>query len=165
MLYENFFRTLNESGLKYLVAGGIAVNLHGFARATGDLDILISMTDEETKKFVGVVKKLGLVPRLPVKIDDFADKTKRDEWIQEKNMKVFSVYNPENPMEHIDVMVCEVINFDEAYHNRVVMQSRDLKIPVVSIPDLVKMKQVAGRERDLIDIKALKHLERMKSGK
>jgi len=164
MLYERFFKALNSSGLKYLVAGGIAVNLHGFARATGDLDILISLTDEEVKKFVGVVKTLALVPRLPVKIDDFADSAKRKEWITQKNMKVFSVYNPQNPMEHIDVMVYEVINFDKAYKNRILMQAKDFQIPVVSIPDLVKMKKIAGRERDLIDIKALEQLEKMKNG-
>ena len=165
MLYEKFFTTLNKSGLKYLVAGGIAVNLHGFARATGDLDILISLTDQEIGKFITAVKQLGLVPRLPVKMDDFADKTKRQEWINEKNMKVFSVYNPKNPMEHIDVMIDEVIDFDKAYANRVTMKAKDLGIPVVGILDLIQMKKVAARARDLIDIKALERLIRIKNEK
>ena len=165
MLYERFFRVLNAEKLNYLVAGGIAVNLHGFARATGDLDILISMTDEHVKKFVRAVKKLGLVPRIPVKIEDFADPKMRNEWARKKNMKVFSVYNPDNPMEHVDVMIHEVVDFDQAYENRVVMHARDLEIPVVGISDLVKMKKAAGRERDLIDIKALERLERIKDEK
>lgn len=165
MLYEKFFRTLNEKELKYLVAGGIAVNLHGFARATGDLDILIALTDKEISKFIEAVKKLELIPRLPVKMEDFADAKKRKEWIHTKNMKVFSVYNPENPMEHIDVMIDEIINFDKAYENRVVMHSKKLEIPVISIPDLIKMKEAAGRERDLIDVKALKKIQGIKNGK
>lgn len=160
MLYETFFKALNASHLKYLVAGGVAVNLHGFARATGDLDILISLTDPEVAKFISAVKQLGLVPRLPVKIDDFADRTKRQEWIDEKNMRVFSVYNPKNPMEHIDVMIEQVINFEEAYKNRVTMSAKGLDIPVVSIPDLIQMKNKDTKleEPDIEDLRVFSRM-------
>lgn len=41
MLYERIFRAFHDHGLDYAVIGGIAVNLHGYMRATGDLDIII----------------------------------------------------------------------------------------------------------------------------
>lgn len=165
MIYENIFKTLNQNGLEYVVIGGIAVNLHGFVRATGDLDIAISLTDREVSKFVQVTKALGFVPRLPVKIEDFADAKKRDEWIQQKNMKVFSVYNPKNPIEHIDVMIEHVVDFETLFNNRVIMKDREIEIPVASITDLITLKEAAGRERDTIDIRALKKIQGIRNEK
>lgn len=36
---EGFFKILNRNGVRYLIIGGVAVNIHGYTRATGDLDI------------------------------------------------------------------------------------------------------------------------------
>lgn len=35
----NFWKSLNEFDVKYIMIGGFAVNLHGFSRTTGDLDM------------------------------------------------------------------------------------------------------------------------------
>lgn len=35
----NFRRSLDKYDVKYIMVGGFAVNLHGFSRLTGDLDI------------------------------------------------------------------------------------------------------------------------------
>ena len=35
----NFWKSLNEFNVQYIMIGGFAVNLHGFSRTTGDLDI------------------------------------------------------------------------------------------------------------------------------
>src|SRR3989338_7652442 len=162
MLYENIFRIFNEVNLKYVIIGGIAVNLHGYDRHTGDLDIAIALTDDEIQKFIHAVEKLKLIPRIPVKLQDFADTKKREEWIQEKDMKAFSVYNPHNPLEHIDVIIEQVIAFNSLYANSVVMKDQDLVLRVASIPDLISLKKHAGRERDLLDIRALERLMRLK---
>lgn len=41
MLYERIFREFYNVGLQYAVIGGVAVNLHGYVRGTGDLDMVI----------------------------------------------------------------------------------------------------------------------------
>ncbi len=163
MLYENIFRTFNELGLKYVIIGGIAVNLHGYDRHTGDLDIVIAMTNDEIQKFIHAVEKLKMLPRMPVKLQEFADPQKRKEWMYEKGMKVFSVYNPHNPIEDIDVVMIEqIIEFDILYTNSVIMKDRELILRIASIPDLIALKKHAGRERDLLDIRALKRLTQFK---
>ncbi|MBU4484788.1 hypothetical protein KKA47_05150, partial [bacterium] len=129
MLFEQIFRKFSKRKVRYLVVGGIAVNLHGFGRATGDLDIMLALDDSNIKKFVDVVNDLQFIPRLPVKVEEFADSAKRDLWINEKNMKVFSVYNPKNPIEHIDIMVENYIDFKKAYSNRENMHAGDITIP------------------------------------
>ena len=162
MLFERILRAFHEQKLQYVVIGGVAVNLHGYARATGDLDVVVSFDDAEIQKFIGVVKSLNFVPRVPVKIEDFADAKKRDEWICHKNMKVFSVYNPKNPMEHIDVMVDHVVDFATLFKNRVVMHYGNIAVSVAGIADLITLKKHAGRGRDQTDIIALEAISRLK---
>lgn len=163
MLYERIFREFAKVGLDYVVIGGIAVNLHGYARATGDLDIVVMLKDEDLKKFVSAVRNLGFVPRLPVQLEDLFDAQKRQEWLTQKNMKVFSVYNPKDPIEHIDLMCDEPVSFVEIFKNRVIMRNDDLAIPIASIADIIRLKEAAGRGRDLSDIEALKKIQEIRA--
>lgn len=165
MFYEQVFRKLNEKKVRYLVIGGVAVNLHGFSRVTADLDIMLDFKSENVMNFVETVKELGFKPRVPVKIEDFADPSKRESWIKEKNMKVFSVYNPFREIEHIDIMVEYYIDFDKAYRTRETVNAGDIKIPIVSIDDLIKLKKISKRQRDEIDIAALRKIKEIKSEK
>ena len=166
MFYEQVFRKLNKKRVRYLVVGGIAVNLHGFPRVTGDLDIMLDLNDgKSVNGFVEVVKVLGFKPKIPVKVDDFAILSKRKSWIEEKNMKVFSVYNPSQEIEHIDVLIENLIDFDKAYKTREIVNAGNLKVPVVSIDDLIKLKKISGRKRDEIDIAALKEIKIVKGEK
>ncbi|OGI06645.1 MAG: hypothetical protein A3I68_06420 [Candidatus Melainabacteria bacterium RIFCSPLOWO2_02_FULL_35_15] len=159
MFYESILRKLSEAQIKYLVIGGVAINFHGYKRPTHDLDIFILLDNENINKFASVMRELHFKPRVPVEIEEIADKTKREKWISEKNMKVFSLYNTDNEIDIIDVMIIDYLNFEEAYRNRKIINIKDFKVPLASIPDLIKLKQVAGRPRDLIDIKVLSEME------
>ena len=159
MIFERIFKSFEEKKLRYAVIGGIAVNLHGYNRLTGDLDIIISLNSQNISKFIETIKELGLVPRLPVRIEDFADDTIRDSWVGEKNMKVFSVYNPSSPLEHIDVKIDRPERIDFYLKNTEIMQAGDIRIVVVSFDDLITLKKEAGRERDLVDIRALERIK------
>lgn len=166
MFYEQVFKKLNKKKVRYLIVGGIAVNLHGFPRVTGDLDIMLNLKDNKSVNgFVEVIKALGFKPKIPVEVDDFAIPSKRKSWIEEKNMKVFSVYNPSQEIEHIDVLVENLIDFDKAYKTREIVNAGNLKVPVVSIDDLIKLKKISGRKRDEIDIAALKEIKIVKDEK
>lgn len=157
LLYmERIFQALNAHAVQYVLVGGMAVNLHGFDRATGDIDVVISLGSGEVQKFIACVQELGFVPRVPVKLEEFADPGKRTEWITQKNMLVFSVYDPKNPVELLDVLMEPPVTFAMLYRDRVTMESQGVPIPVASIPHLIQMKEVSGRERDKIDIRALR---------
>src|SRR3989338_1861873 len=85
LYYEDIFRKLQEKNIRYLLIGGVAVNLWGIERATGDIDIAIAMDTDNILKFVEAVKELGFIPKAPVKPEEFADPKKRKEWQEEKN--------------------------------------------------------------------------------
>lgn len=165
MLFERIFQSLNAGKVKYLIIGGIAVNLYGYVRATGDMDIVVSFDPKNMENFIAVVKKLGLVPRIPVSVEDFADPKKREYWMKEKNLLVFSVYNPKNTLELLDIAIDDGLDFHSLYRRRVSMKLNDMKIPVISIDDLIAMKKEAGRDRDQIDVEKLKLIKAMHHGK
>jgi hypothetical protein len=79
MYYEEVFRELNRKRVRYLVAGGIALVLHGVVRLTADLDLILDMSQTNLTKFLAVMKKLGYKPKLPVKAEYFLAADKRAE--------------------------------------------------------------------------------------
>lgn len=52
IFYEEIFRAFQKQKVKYVVVGGIAVNLLGAMRSTADLDILVKMSDDNLRKVV-----------------------------------------------------------------------------------------------------------------
>ncbi|OGC10347.1 hypothetical protein A3J90_05960 [candidate division WOR-1 bacterium RIFOXYC2_FULL_37_10] len=104
LYYEDIFSKMGEKGIKYLLIGGVAVNLHGIQRATGDIDLLLAMDKENILKFVDVTKELGLVPKVPIKAETIADAQKLKQLREEKNMQVFSFMHPDSPYICIDIM-------------------------------------------------------------
>lgn len=163
MLYKEILKKLQDENFEYLVVGGLAVNLHGYTRATVDLDIMILLSEENIRKFVSVIKSLNYKPKVPVELEDLISEANRKKWIKEKNMRVFSVYNPNNEQEHIDILIEQSLDFSQAYKRRVVYNIEGVNISVASVPDLIKLKENAGRIIDRNDIIALNKIMRLKN--
>lgn len=158
--YKDLLIALSKNDIKYLVAGGVAVNLHQVARATMDLDIIVHLTRENVLKFVDVMKKLGYKPKVPVDGSEFADPNTRQKWIEEKNMIVFSFVNPTNLFEVIDVFVREPKPFTEMDGRKTLVSAFGTTIPVVGLDDLIDMKKHAGRDKDIFDAGQLNKIKR-----
>lgn len=47
-----FWETLNNNSVQYIMAGGFAVNLQGFSRATDDCDLWLKDTHENRKRHI-----------------------------------------------------------------------------------------------------------------
>jgi hypothetical protein len=161
MFYEDVFRALMDRGIKYVVAGGVALVLHGVVRLTADLDLIIELKTENLARFISVMNDLGYRPKPPVKAEDFIDPENRKRWGEEKGMKVFSFFHPDRPMNLIDVFINEPLSFDEIVKEMVTFESRGIRIPVISIKHLRILKMVAHRPQDIADIAALDDLERI----
>lgn len=165
-IFRELFNTLKKERVKYMVAGGIAVNLYGIERATADIDIVVKLDKNNISRFVNAAKKLGLKPRIPVRLDDFVDERKREAWITEKGLRVFSLYEPNTPFFLLDIFVAVPFDFDEVYRRRSRMKLEDIIIPVIPIQELIKMKGNTGRPQDAADVYYLeKILEEWKDEK
>ncbi|MDD5422938.1 MAG: hypothetical protein PHT32_05925 [Candidatus Omnitrophica bacterium] len=160
ILYEEIFREFQKKKVKFVVVGGIAFNLLGGERATLDMDILAEMTDENLRKIVTVLKKLGYHVKQPVDPMKIADEKTRRGWVKNKNMKAFNFYKNETSYEEVDILIDSPVTFKEAYKNAINIRRHGLRFNVISPGDFVKMKRRAGRDKDLKDIEDLKKARR-----
>ncbi len=161
MFYEEVFRKLAEQKIRYAVAGGVALVLHGVVRMTADLDLIVDMDKSNLARFISSMNELGFRPRVPVQLEDFISAEKREQWKQEKGIKVFTFYNPKKQIHQIDVFIEEYIPFGEIEKEIVHVQARDISISVVSIRHLKVLKNISARSQDLADIAMLEDLEGM----
>jgi hypothetical protein len=161
VFYEEVFRKLTDREVKYAVAGGVALVLHGVVRLTADLDLIVELSTENLRKFIRAINELGYKPKPPVDAEDFIDPLNRKAWKEEKGMEVFSFYHPKMPINLIDVFVNEPIGFNEIESEIVIFKARDIKIPVISKKHLKALKRKANRPQDIADIEALEEIEQM----
>lgn len=162
MIYEDIFRALDEEGIRYLIVGGMAVNLYGYVRMTVDLDIMVDLNEENLRKLLMVMEKLNYQPRAPVKPIELTVGEKREEWIKEKGAVVFTFIDLKDPIKHIDIFLRNPIDFEKSYQRRTTIRIRDIPINLASIDDLMEMKRLAGRPRDLEDIHHLRKVKELK---
>ena len=155
MYYFEILEGLYKSKVRYLIAGGLSVNLYGVPRMTQDIDIVIAMDRENVLKITFLLKELGYVTRLPVSPDDLANPDKVKDWIENKNLKAFSFYHKNENYKVIDIVLVHPLNFEKSFKNRTVKRAKDIDIYLASIDDVVKMKEFSGRPQDLSDIEML----------
>ena len=162
--FELIFEELNRGSVRYLVAGGVAVVLHGHPRFTADLDLIVGLEPENALAAVGALARLGYRPRAPVPAEAFADPVQRAEWARERGMAVFSLWSPEHPVTEVDLFVDPPIPFAEAYGRATWADLGGLRVAVASIEDLIDLKQRAGRPKDLEDIRLLRTFQESGDG-
>jgi predicted nucleotidyltransferase len=149
---------LEERKVRYLVVGGVAVVLHGYARFTADLDLVIALDPPNVIAAMAAMASLGYRPRAPVAALDFADPDKRREWIRDKGLTVLGLWSPEHPATEVDVFVEEPFAMDEALARATRARLGETTIVVAGIPDLIELKRKAGRPKDLDDIERLQEI-------
>ncbi len=164
MYYFEILEEMYKGNIRYLIVGGLSVNLYGIPRVTQDIDIVIAMDKENVLKLTSLLKESGYVPRLPVSPDDMAEPGKVKDWIESRNLKAFSFYHEKDNYKVIDIVLVHPLDFEMSFKNRTVKRAKDIDIYLASIDDIIKMKGFSGRTQDLSDIemlnKARKHLEK-----
>lgn len=162
MVYEDIFKVLYEEDVRYLIVGGMAVNLYGFARMTVDLDMMVDLDEGNLEKLIKAMEKLNYKPRVPVKPIDFTSSQKREEWMKEKGAVVFTFIDLSDPIKHIDIFLKNPVDFEKAYQSRKTIHLKGIPISLISIDDLIELKRSSGRPRDLEDIHHLNKIKELK---
>ena len=161
IIYEEILREFQKQKVKYVLVGGIAVNLLGSLRNTADMDILVEMSDKNLAKVVKILKKQGYRVKQPVDPMKIADKKTREDWIKNKHMKAFNFYK-QDELKEVDIIIESPVSFEEAKKDSVRIKGGDITLPVISIDNLIKMKKSAGRPLDDFDVKELKRIKNLK---
>lgn len=163
MYYDDVIKALNRNKIQYAVAGGVAVVLYGYTRLTLDIDIIVELKKKNLEKFFDTLYDLGYKPKVPVSKEEFINKQKRQEWIKNKGMVVFSFFHVKEHLKLIDVFVTEPIKFTAIKKKIVMMNLKGLVVPLVSIEHLIRLKELAARFKDLTDIRNLEEIQRLKN--
>jgi hypothetical protein len=165
MFYLEILEELYEKKIRYLIVGGLSVNLYGVPRMTQDIDIIISTDRENILKIITVLRNHGYVPRLPVNPEDLADSDKVKDWVENRNLKAFSFYHKKDNYKVVDIVLVHPLDFEESFKNRTVKRVRDIEIYLASIDDVIKTKLFSGRAQDISDIEMLKKARKYLEGK
>lgn len=127
---------------------------------TADLDLVIQLDAPNLLNAIHALSSLGYKPTIPAKAEQFADAATRQLWIETKNMKVFGMISTQYPETTVDIFVKEPFDFSSEYESALRAElTPDINIRIVTIPTLIKMKQQAGRPRDLDDIEHLRLIQ------
>lgn len=154
------FKTFNDHYIQYVVVGGLAVNFHGYQRFTRDVDLLVNLEKQEILKLIPVLKNLGFSPIVPVSLDDYGDKVKRQIWSEERSMTVFSVVSDQLQGLTLDLFVKNPFDFQSLKEDLIYEEILDgVLVPVIDVGRLISMKEEVAREQDLIDVQNLKKLQ------
>lgn len=164
MFYQEIFQALHRAGVRYLVAGGVALNLHGVPRMTADLDLAVALDRENLEAALDALAGQGLRPSLPVPARDVLDPAKRARWREEKNLVAFPLHSPTRPFEAVDLLIHADLDFEAAWGRRLAVQVAGVEVPVLGLDDLVALKRRAGRPQDLADADALLRLKARTQG-
>lgn len=162
-LYVPLFEALNHMQVRYVVVGGLATVLHGYARLTADIDLMVDLDPKELRKGIDALAKYGMIPRVPVDPYDFAEPDIRRHWIEDKNMRVFSMWRPDEPLVSVDLFVEHPVEFDDIWSQSDVVELGPVSVRIASISHLVALKRLANRPQDLIDIEKLLEIQRLKN--
>ena len=157
MEYVKLFSKLDQENIRYLICGGLAVNIYGIPRMTADIDILIDFEEENVKKFEEALEELSFASVIPLKLQSLLDGQFRAEMIQQRNLIAYSYYNTRSNFINVDILITTM------WESREVRKVDQASIHIVSLNHLIEMKRHANRKQDVQDILMLEKLQRIVS--
>jgi hypothetical protein len=132
-------RLLNQHRVKYVLAGGVAANLHGSVRATRDVDVLVPRDGRNMGRLIAALSELpwGVARELDA---------------AEMEGKPITIVGDD---PRVDVLtVAWTVTFDQAWPNRRVRRIDGVRVPYLSLADLRASKKT-GRAADTADLDVL----------
>jgi hypothetical protein len=147
---------LEQRQVRFIVAGGLAVNAHGYLRFTKDADLVIELVPDNIERAFEAFAVLGYRPNVPIRAQDFANAELRTSWIREKNMRVLQFWSDAHRETPIDVFVDVPFDFQTEWAASLKKELGGVgAVRFLSYMTLVRIKREAGREQDMNDIREL----------
>ena len=140
---------LTEEGVRFVVIGGFGGRLLGSPTVTNDLDVCYDKDPENLEALARALGRLhaqlrGAAEGLPFQLDA-------------KALEIGDTFTFSTDAGSLDVMKTPagVKGFDDLHRNAVELDLDGLTVRVASVDDLIRMKQAAGRPKDLIEAEVL----------
>jgi len=139
--YREMLQCLSDEGVKFLVVGAYALAVHGFPRATKDIDFFVWANPENARSLFRALDRYG-APLRNLSHADFASEG--------------TVFQIGVGPRRIDILTrIDGVKFEDAYARRLIVQREGIEFPVISREDLIANKRASGRPQDLADLEHL----------
>jgi hypothetical protein len=139
--FEEILLAFNAAGVSYLIVGAFAVAAHARPRATGDIDLWVQSTLENSARIYAALAAFG------APLEHIDERTFVEPEI------IFQIGVP--PIR-VDILTSiDGVTFDEAWKNRVAGAIGAVPVQVLGRSDLIRNKVATGRPKDLADISLL----------
>ncbi len=136
---ENLLKSLNEHDVNYVIIGATAFPVHGYARATLDIDIFIEPTRENARKVWSALSEFGY---------DMTDVTTEELLTKKILIRQYILETDIHPF-------VAGVTFEQVWKNRIQNKIGKTTACFASLDDLIRMKQAAGRPKDIEDLRML----------
>jgi hypothetical protein len=152
MLQEilNIWKIFDENNVRYLTIGGLAVNIYGYTRNTGDIDVLIEDTLENRKNLRIAFSRIGIGDFLQIETMQF--------------VAGFTDFTISYDLR-LDVMTSvkglENEEFDNLFQNATIVILQEIPVYFIDYENLIIAKKAANRPKDLLDIEELEKINKI----
>ena len=144
--YKEMLQFLLEAHVDFIVVGAYALGAHGHPRATGDIDIWVKPDKSNSEKVYSALAKFG-APLEQVQIDEFSTEG--------------IIFQIGVIPRRIDIITkIDGVSYEEADEDKINVEIEGLEIPMLSLEKLIKNKMATGREKDELDLKALRKMKK-----
>jgi len=135
---------LNARKVEFVIIGATAFPVHGYARATLDIDLFIRPELENARRTLQALKEFGY---------DVTDLNADDLLSKKVLIRQYLLETDIHPF-------VQGVTFDRVWKNRVSGTYGNEKVYYASLDDLIMMKKAAGRPKDIEDLKFLLSLKK-----
>ena len=140
--YKEMLQILLNNKVKFLIVGAYAMGIHGYPRATGDLDIWVEASTENSENIYQSLSEFG-APLSEVTKSTFCEQG--------------IVFQIGVAPRRIDIITkIDGVDFNKASSDKQEIEVEGIKIPFLSKKNLIKNKESTGREKDKLDAKYLR---------
>ena len=139
---EGLLKSLNAHRVRYVVIGATAFPVHGYARATLDLDLFIAPTAENAGHAREALVAFGY---------DMSDVTAEEMLSKKILIRQYMIETDLHPF-------VKGVTFEEVWARRVEDRIGTTPASFAGLDDLIRMKEAAGRPKDLEDLRVLRKL-------
>ncbi|HEX8620273.1 MAG TPA: DUF6036 family nucleotidyltransferase [Thermoanaerobaculia bacterium] len=139
--FVEMLQALSESGAEFMVVGAYALAAHERPRATGDIDIWVRPAPENARLVWTALLRFG-APLEDLTVDDLSQPG--------------IIFQIGRVPKRIDILTqISGVSFDEAWPNRILVESDGVRYAVIGKHELIQNKLATGRPKDLVDVRNL----------
>lgn len=154
LVIQEILRELVEGEVEFLLIGGVAVGYHGYIRATKDVDVVPAPDRENLERLAKVLRRL----EAQIEGADEFEEGELPDPLDPAALELGGNWVLSTRLGRLDVMqwIGDAELWGDLAPAAIEEQIDGLPVKIVGYEDLVKLKELAGRPQDLMDLESMR---------